>query len=70
MRLATGVALLLLVSAEFVGANEGLGYRIWWSWTVFWVDTMYVGLMEIALLGFVSAYLVDRLEKALLPWRR
>jgi len=70
VRLATGVALLLLVSAEFVGANDGLGYRIWWSWTVFWVDTMYVGLFEIAMLGFLSAYLVDRLEKALLPWRR
>ena len=70
IRLATGVALLLLVSAEFVGANEGLGYRIWWSWTVFWVDVMYVGLLEIAFLGFVSAYLVDMLERALLPWRR
>jgi ABC-type nitrate/sulfonate/bicarbonate transport system permease component len=70
IRVATGVALLLLVSAEFVGANEGLGYRIWWSWTVFWVDNMYVGLFEIAILGFVSAYLVDRIEKALLPWRR
>lgn len=70
IRLATGVALLLLVSAEFVGANEGLGYRIWWAWTVFWVDTMYVGLLEIAFLGFVSAYLVDRLERMLLPWRR
>jgi len=70
IRLATGVALLLLVSAEFVGANEGLGYRIWWSWTVFWVDVMYVGLLEIAFLGFVSAYLVDMLERELLPWRR
>lgn len=70
IRLATGVALLLLVSAEFVGANEGLGYRIWWAWTVFWVDVMYVGLIEIAFLGFVSAYLVDMLERALLPWRR
>jgi ABC-type nitrate/sulfonate/bicarbonate transport system permease component len=70
VRLATGVALLLLVSAEFVGANEGLGYRIWWAWTVFWVDVMYVGLIEIAFLGFVSAYLVDMLERALLPWRR
>lgn len=70
IRLATGVALLLLVSAEFVGANEGLGYRIWWAWTVFWVDRMYVGLLEIAFLGFASAYLVDMLERMLLPWRR
>ena len=40
--------LLLLVAAEFVGADSGIGYRIWWSWSVFWVETMYVGFAVIA----------------------
>ena len=69
LRLATGVALILLVSAEFVGANEGLGFRIWWSWTVFWVEQMYVGLVIIALLGFSFASIVGYLENKFLPWR-
>ena len=70
LRLATGVALILLVSAEFVGANEGLGFRIWWAWTVFWVEQMYVGLVIIALLGFAFSSFVGYLERSFLPWRR
>ena len=69
IRVCTGVALLILVAAEFVGADSGIGYRIWWSWSVFWVDNMYVGFAVIALLGFLSAYLVDWLERKFLPWQ-
>ena len=70
LRLCMGVALLLLVAAEFVGAEEGVGYRIWWAWSVFWVTNMYVGLAVIAVLGFLSAYFVDYLERKFLPWQR
>lgn len=70
LRLCMGVALLLLVAAEFVGAEDGVGYRIWWAWSVFWVTNMYVGLAVIAVLGFLSAYFVDYLERKFLPWQR
>ncbi|HKU95905.1 MAG TPA: ABC transporter permease [Vineibacter sp.] len=70
LRICTGLGLLLLVAAEFVGADAGIGYRIWWSWSVFWVEPMYVGLMVIAILGFAFAYLIDFLEGLLLPWLR
>ncbi|TWS97610.1 ABC transporter permease [Reyranella sp. CPCC 100927] len=70
LRICVGSGLLLLVAAEFVGADAGIGYRIWWSWSVFWVEPMYVGLMVIAILGFAFAYLIDFLEGLLLPWLR
>lgn len=70
LRICVGTALLLLVAAEFVGANEGIGYRVWWSWSVFWVTTMYVGFGVIALLGYLFSLLVDRLEKRFVPWQR
>jgi NitT/TauT family transport system permease protein len=70
LRVCVGVALLLLVAAEFVGADEGLGYRIWWSWSVFWVKNMYVGFAVVAFLGFVLSYAVDHLERRFLPWQR
>lgn len=70
LRICMGVALLLLVAAEFVGADSGIGYRIWWAWSVFWVETMYVGFAVIAFLGFISAYFVDYLERKFLPWQR
>lgn len=69
LRICASVALLLLVAAEFVGANEGIGYRIWWAWSVFWVKNMYVGFAIIALLGFIQAYAVDFLARRFIPWQ-
>ncbi len=70
IRLSMGVALLVIVSAEFVGAKSGLGYLIWTSWQVFQVEKMYVGLTMIAVVGYVTAVLLNWLERWLIPWRR
>ena len=70
LKLGLGVALLVIVSAEFVGAKSGIGYLIWTSWQVFQVEKMYVGLLVSALLGFGSALLLNYLERLLIPWRR
>jgi NitT/TauT family transport system permease protein len=70
IKLSMGVALLVIVSAEFVGAKSGVGYLIWTSWQVFQVEKMYVGLIVIAVIGFVTAVLLSWLEQQLIPWRR
>jgi NitT/TauT family transport system permease protein len=69
MKLAAGVALLIIVAAEFVGAKTGIGYLIWQSWQTFSVETMYVGLVVIAVLGYLVSLLMDELEHFLIPWR-
>jgi ABC-type nitrate/sulfonate/bicarbonate transport system permease component len=69
LRLGMGVALLVIVAAEFVGAKSGIGYLIWTSWQVFQVEKMYVGLIVIAVIGFVSAMLLSHLERVLIPWK-
>jgi NitT/TauT family transport system permease protein len=69
LKLGMGVGLLVIVSAEFVGAKSGIGYLIWTSWQVFQVEKMYVGLVVIALLGFLSAILLNWLERVLVPWK-
>jgi ABC-type nitrate/sulfonate/bicarbonate transport system permease component len=69
LRLGMGVALLVIVAAEFVGAKTGIGYLIWMSWQVFQVEKMYVGLVVVALLGFGSAVVLNVLERALIPWK-
>jgi ABC-type nitrate/sulfonate/bicarbonate transport system permease component len=69
LRICVGTALLLLVAAEFVGADEGIGFRLWWSWTVFWVNNMYVGFAVIAVLGFLLNFIVDYCERRWLPWQ-
>jgi ABC-type nitrate/sulfonate/bicarbonate transport system permease component len=70
LKLGMGMALLVIVSAEFVGAKNGIGYLIWTSWQVFQVEKMYVGLMTSAAFGFVAAAVLGWLEKGLVPWRR
>jgi ABC-type nitrate/sulfonate/bicarbonate transport system permease component len=70
VKLGMGVALLVIVSAEFVGARSGLGYLIWTSWQVFQVEKMYVGLLVIAVVGFASAILLTWVERVLVPWKR
>jgi len=69
VRLAVGVALIVIVTAEFVGAKSGLGYLIWTSWQVLQVEKMYVGLLVIAAIGLGCAALLDALERVLLPWK-
>jgi NitT/TauT family transport system permease protein len=69
LKLGMGVALLVIVSAEFVGAKSGIGYLIWSSWQVFQIEKMYVGLLLSATLGFGSAILLNWLEHKLVPWK-
>ncbi|HZU05640.1 MAG TPA: ABC transporter permease [Chloroflexota bacterium] len=68
IKLAAGVALLIIVAAEFVGAKTGIGYMIWQSWQTFSVETMYVGLVVISILGYLVSLLLDELERILIPW--
>jgi NitT/TauT family transport system permease protein len=72
LKLGMGVALIVIVSAEFVGAKSGvggIGWFIWNSWSIFQVEWMYAGLMVTAILGFASAVLLGALERVLIPWK-
>jgi NitT/TauT family transport system permease protein len=68
-KVSMGVALLLIVAAEFVGASSGIGYLIWSSWQNFSLDRMFVGLVTLATLGYVFTMTLELLESRLLPWR-
>lgn len=64
LRQATATAFVILVAAELVGAESGLGFLISFSHLVFRVDMMFVGLMTLGALGFLA----DRVFVAILPW--
>jgi NitT/TauT family transport system permease protein len=69
IRIGWGIALLLIVAAEFVAAKSGLGWVIWQSWQTFAVEQMYVGIITISVLGFLSFLALDGLGKLLVPWK-
>jgi len=52
-----------------VAADDGIGFMIWNAWQVLTVDTMYVGLLVIAILGFVFSAVLDEIERWLIPWK-
>ena len=68
-RVGLGVALIIIVGVEFVGATSGIGYLIWNSWQLFNINRMFSGLLVLAALGHVSSLLLDELQKRLVPWR-
>jgi len=69
LRLALGFSLLVIVGTEFLSAKSGIGYLIWNSYQTFSIETMYVGLVVTALLGWVFNIVVDELERVCIPWR-
>lgn len=69
LELAMGIAYIVLIAAEFVGAKSGLGSVIWSSWQLFDVAPMYVAIVTISVLGYVSVLLLRLLAGVMMPWR-
>jgi NitT/TauT family transport system permease protein/sulfonate transport system permease protein len=68
MRISTGVAVLMMVGAEFVQGSNGIGYFIWNSWSLFMATRMYVGMIAVALMGLVFAMIIRAAGRILAPW--
>lgn len=69
MRVAAGMAVIVITAVEFVASNDGLGFVIWNSWQLFDPATMYVGLIAVSLLGALMTLLIILLERVVLPWK-
>jgi ABC-type nitrate/sulfonate/bicarbonate transport system permease component len=69
VKLGAGLGLILIAIAEMVGAQSGLGFLIWNAWQVLQVNVMYVGLITIAVIGFVLTVLLNEVERLLIPAR-
>jgi NitT/TauT family transport system permease protein len=69
LKTGMGVALLVIVSAEFLGANSGLGHFVWSAWSVFDLLQMYAGLVIISILGILTTFGFSFLEKLLIRWK-
>jgi ABC-type nitrate/sulfonate/bicarbonate transport system permease component len=70
LRLSLGTALIVIVAAEFVAAQYGLGYLVWYSWQTLLTENMFAGLFVIMLLGVLFTSGLQFIERRLMPWRR
>ncbi len=69
LRTALAISFIVVVAAEFVAAKSGIGYLIWSSWQLLEVDTMFVGIVTVGLLGVVTSTIFREIERAVLPWK-
>jgi NitT/TauT family transport system permease protein len=70
LRISMGVSLVVLVGAEFVASDSGIGYLIWVSWQTLVIENMFVGIIVITVLGVLSTLFLHECERLLVPWRR
>jgi NitT/TauT family transport system permease protein len=69
MRLSLGFALIVIVGAEFLAADKGIGFMIWQSYQTLRIKQMFVGLVITGIMGWALTLIVDALERIIVPWR-
>jgi len=69
LRVSAGMALFVLVAAELIAADAGIGYRIMWARQYFQVDTMLFDAFLIGLLGLVIDSFMRLVERWVLRWK-
>ena len=68
LKVSVTLAVVGAVVGEFVGSNSGIGYVMQRSIGTFDLPTMFAALVILALLGVILFWIVDRIEKLVIPW--
>jgi NitT/TauT family transport system permease protein len=68
-RITTSIALILLVAAEMIGAEYGIGAFILQAGNLMQTDQLLAGVAVLSVIGLVVSMLLTRLERRLLRWR-
>ncbi len=70
VRVGIGVAFIVVIVAEMIAVNSGLGYRILEAREYFWSDKVIAGMISIGLCGLGIDLGMSRLNAWLLRWHR
>jgi len=70
MKLGIGIALLLVVAAEMVAADAGIGFLILTAADLMETKKLMVGLILLSLLGIFFNWLFQKLEQVFIPWKQ
>ncbi|MGH0000661.1 ABC transporter permease [Pseudovibrio ascidiaceicola] len=68
-RISASIAIILLVAAEMIGAEYGIGAYVLMAGSLFATDQLIVGVAMLSILGLCVSWLIGKAEKALLNWR-
>ncbi|WP_225028997.1 ABC transporter permease [Xinfangfangia pollutisoli] len=68
LRLSATTALLLLIAAEMIGANKGLGFQVMNAQYNFQIPQMFAAILLLALLGLGANAVLVALQRRLCRW--
>ena len=68
-RITASIAIILLVAAEMIAAEFGVGAYILLAGNLMATDQLIAGVALLSLLGLTVGWLIGRLERVLLRWR-
>ncbi len=68
-RISVSIGIVLLVAAEMIGAQRGIGAFVLQAGNLYDLDNLLAGIVLLSVLGLVLAWGIGRLERAFLRWR-
>ncbi|WP_340110448.1 ABC transporter permease [Pikeienuella sp. HZG-20] len=69
LRVSLAIAIILLVAAEMLGAEYGVGAYILEAGALYDLERLFAGVLILSALGLVVSFLVGLAERRLLGWR-
>ena len=69
MRISASIAMVLLVAAEMIVAEFGVGAYILMAGALFAIDQLIAGVVILSVTGLSVAWVIGQVEKRLLAWR-
>jgi NitT/TauT family transport system permease protein len=69
-RINVGFGLVGAVVGEFISSQRGLGHLIYTASSLYDLDTVWVGLFTLMIMGFVLYYVIAFIERLSLPWKQ
>ena len=69
MRISLAIAIILLVAAEMLGAEYGIGAYILEAGSLYDLERLFVGVVILSVLGVLVSALIGIAEACLLSWR-
>ena len=70
MRITGAIAIILIVAAELIAAEKGIGAYIQIAGSLFAIDQLMAGVIVLSVLGLTANWLINTAERHLLKWRQ
>lgn len=69
LRVSLAIGIILLVAAEMLGAEYGVGAYILQAGSLYDLERLFAGVVILSALGVLTSWIIGKFEKRLLVWR-